>query len=393
MQNHAMDAIQAALHGQMVFCKFLAANDTGLTGGHQRGIYISKPAISILFDTPGRRGEIKDRWAKIRWQGGIETNTRFIYYGQKSRNEYRITNFGRGFPFLDHEYTGALFVFVKNSEDDYQGFVLNSEEEINQFLDTFAISPTETNQLIDIHRANPLVQEKVKMREFIRNFKDEFPSSDHMAMVARVIHEEVYDHIEYVYENPDQKLIDWIDLEYRLFRELEHIRYGELISNGFNSVEEFIAMANQVLNRRKSRAGKSLEHHLSVIFDSNSLKYQAQAITEGNKRPDFLFPSQEAYRNLKYPTEKLVSLAAKTTCKDRWRQIINEADRLRDKPKYLCTLQQGISPAQLDEMHRENVVLVVPEKYILTYPKTYRDRIWTLKHFVGYIREIEGING
>ena len=130
-----------------------------------------------------------------------------------------------------------------------------------------------------------------------------------------------------------------------------------------------------------------------MIFDSNSLKYQAQAITEGNKRPDFLFPSQEAYRNLKYPTEKLVSLAAKTTCKDRWRQIINEADRLRDKPKYLCTLQQGISPAQLDEMHRENVVLVVPEKYILTYPKTYRDRIWTLKHFVGYIREIEGING
>ena len=49
-----------------------------------------------------------------------------------------------------------------------------------------------------------------------------------------------------------------------------------------------------------------------------------------------------------------LSLAAKTTCKDRRRQVINEADRLRDKPKFLCTLQQGISPAQMDEMQAEN---------------------------------------
>ena len=45
-----MLAIQAAFHGQKVFCKFLSANDTGLTGGHQAGIYISKPSIPILFD-------------------------------------------------------------------------------------------------------------------------------------------------------------------------------------------------------------------------------------------------------------------------------------------------------------------------------------------------------
>ena len=91
-----------------------------------------------------------------------------------------------------------------------------------------------------------------------------------------------------------------------------------------------------------------------------------------------------------FPTDKLISLAAKTTCKDRWRQIINEADRLRDRPKYLCTLQQGISPAQMDEMQAENVVLVVPEPYIASYPKDRRDRIWTIARFVKYIQEIEG---
>mgnify|MGYP002868622352 CR=1 FL=1 len=111
----------------------------------------------------------------------------------------------------------------------------------------------------------------------------------------------------------------------------------------FKSVDEFVSMANQVLNRRKSRAGKSLEHHLAAIFDENHISYTAQAVTEGNKRPDFIFPSEAAYHDLSFPVQKITSLAAKTTCKDRWRQILNEADRLRDGKKYLCTLQQGIS--------------------------------------------------
>ena len=65
--------------------------------------------------------------------------------------------------------------------------------------------------------------------------------------------------------------------------------------------------------------------------------------------------------------EKLASLAAKTTCKDRWRQVLNEADRLRSQNKFLCTLQQGISSAQLEEMKSEKVVSVVPQRYIATY--------------------------
>ena len=70
--------------------------------------------------------------------------------------------------------------------------------------------------------------------------------------------------------------------------------------------------------------------------------------------------------------------------------MLNEADRLRDNPKYLCTLQQGISGAQMDEMQSENVILVVPKPYIVTYPKDRRDRIWTLAQFVQYVKSIEG---
>ena len=74
----------------------------------------------------------------------------------------------------------------------------------------------------------------------------------------------------------------------------------------------------------------------------------------------------------------MILLAAKTTCKDCWRQVINEADRLRGKNKYLCTLQQGISTAQMDEMESEKVISVVLKPYIASYPRDRQDRIWTI---------------
>ena len=383
------NAIASVLKGKLAYCKFLSANDTGLTGGHQAGIYISKPSISILFDTPGIKGDNKDRWVNIKWNNETDTRTRFIYYGRGTRNEYRITNFGRDFPFLKPEYTGSLFVFSKLDEEDYEGYFLNSDDDIEQFLDTFVISPTETNRLIDINQIQPETQEQIAIREFISGLTVDFPASEEMSAAARTIQNHVYNQLDFIRSNPDQKIIAWTNTEYALFRALEHTRYGKTLAKGFTSVDDFIIMANMVLNRRKSRAGKSLEHHLAAIFDGNELEYTAQAVTEGNKKPDFIFPSQSAYHDSSFPAEKLISLAAKTTCKDRWRQILNEANRLRSRPKFLCTLQQGISPAQMDEMQAENVILVVPAPYISSYPADRQNRIWSLSQFITYVRNME----
>ncbi|WP_366544546.1 type II restriction endonuclease, partial [Salmonella enterica] len=76
---------------------------------------------------------------------------------------------------------------------------------------------------------------------------------------------------------------------------------------------------------------KSLELHLEQLFNEYGLKtFETQAVTEGNKKPDFLFPSAQAYHDEAFPEQKLRMLAVKTTCKDRWRQILNEADRIQD---------------------------------------------------------------
>lgn len=72
----------------------------------------------------------------------------------------------------------------------------------------------------------------------------------------------------------------------------------------------------------------------------------------------FPFPSAGAYHDTEFPVENLRMLAVKTTCKDRWRQILNEADKIHQV--HLFTLQEGVSLAQYREMRESGVRLVVP---------------------------------
>ena len=391
MSELVIKAIDSVLSGKDSYCKFLSANDSGETGGHQSGILVSKTAKNMLFtDQEIKDNNILKKNGVIKWQDDFETACTFTWY--ESKNELRITGFGRGFPLLRPEYTGALFVLVKDSPEDFQGFLFNTDEDIQEFLDTFGLTPAETNRPIELNEVSFEAKEKKAISFFIDSLTVDFPSSIDMSDAARKIVFEVYSTKLLTIKDPDTALLQWTEAEYRLFREIEHSRYGNTIAQGFKSVDDFITLANQVLNRRKSRAGKSLEHHLSAIFDDNKVLYTAQAITEGNKKPDFLFPSEEAYHDINFSIDKLCTLAAKTTCKDRWRQILNEADRLRDENKYLCTMQQGISSAQMDEMQAEKVVLVVPKPYIMAYPKEKRDRIWTVGQFVSYVKEMEGIS-
>ena len=393
MQNLATQAILSVMGGKMAYCKFLRANDTGKTGAHQAGLYLSKPAVPILFGQSFQKGQNQDRMVKIAWQDGKVTDSRFIYYGCGTRNEYRITRFGRGFEFLRPEYTGSLFVLVKYSEEDYQAFVLDNADLIDQFLDAFGMSPAQTNNLIDTGSMQLETKEAAAIDRFITSLGPDakFPETRVMAKVARQIQGEVFDHDEYIQTNPDRKLLDWTDEEYRLFKAVEHALEWPCIQRGFRSIDEFIKIAKSLINRRMSRAGKSLEHHLAALFDGNGIAYEPQVVTEGNKTPEFIFPSGAAYHNPAFVTGKLTSLAAKTTCKDRWRQILNEADRLRDETKFLCTLQQGSSSKQMEEMAAEKVTLVVPIDYIDTYPREWRNQIWSLKKFIDYVREKESM--
>lgn len=381
-------AVEATIAGRDTYVKFLSANDSGATGAHQSGVLLSLSAVSMVFgEIPA--SAIEKRGIRVTWQDDVTTDSVFTWY--KSKRELRLTRLGRNFPYLNPDVTGALFVFTQVTADEYTAYLLNTEDEIDAYLAAFGLGPQDTGRIVPRGKAPMPLSENDEIERFVSALGvadgAEFPVSDDVSRAAREIQERVHDHAEQVRTNPDAKLVEYTRVEYAIFRELERQAYGERIARGFADVEAFVDLANRVLNRRKSRAGRSLEHHLDAIFTANDLAFEPQVVTEGNKKPDFVFPSGGAYHDPTFPAGDLVVLAAKTTCKDRWRQILNEADRTKDGTHYLVTLQQGNSDRQLEEMAAERVQLVVPKQYHGAYPARFRSSIWTLRQFISFVRE------
>lgn len=389
MNDILSKAIRSVQQSEIAFCKYITANDTGATGAHQAGYHISKAAWRLFFNEPGVKGEIKDIFITIKWQDDFNTESRFIYYGQKSRNEYRLTRYGKGFPFLNDDNIGDLLIIAKNGEKNYSAFVLSSDEDIDYFLAALNISSSDINGIIPKQFEQNAEDRLLEcFNAFLKSLNVEFPPTIDLANTARNCYINSYGvTAKVIQKNPDTEILKWLDSEFQLFKIIENDRYTKQIQTPFPNVEELIAIANTILNRRKSRAGKSLEHHLSEVFRHFQLLFSPQANTEDNKKPDFLFPTEEHYHNPRFDENKLIMLASKTTCKDRWRQILNEADRI--KVKHLFTLQQGISTNQLEEMYKHNVCLVVPQPYLKSFPEKFRHRILTLDGFVQLAKNLQ----
>ncbi|MBQ8456229.1 MAG: restriction endonuclease [Prevotella sp.] len=379
-------SIETVKRAKTSFCRFITGNDAGTTGSHQAGFYIPKNAAPLLFGTECKRGENKEKWVTIKWQNDIETTSRFIYYGQKTRNEYRITRFGKNFEFLQDKYVGSLIIIAEIDVDYYKAFVLESEDDIESFLSYFNLSTEQTNQIIDLTQARDEGDMlRLAIMERIKDLQ-EFPMTYEMGKMAQDIYNRLNNVTpEQIRKTPDKILMSWYSAEWELFRSLEEKVYKPVYTQPFADCQSLIDFSNKILNRRKSRAGKSLEHHLSAIFNAEDLVFEEQAVTEENKKPDFLFPNSECYHNFEFPAEDLTVLGAKTTCKDRWRQVTTEADRVDEK--YLFTLQPGISRNQLKEMASEKVLLVVPEDHIQTFPKEYQGSLNTLSGFINLVRQ------
>ena len=78
-------------------------------------------------------------------------------------------------------------------------------------------------------------------------------------------------------------------------------------------------------------------------------------------------------------------LGVKTTCKDRWRQVLSEAARIPDK--HLLTLEPGISENQTNEMQANRLQLVLPSELHVTYRENQQAWLMSLKEFVSHVME------
>ena len=184
--------------------------------------------------------------------------------------------------------------------------------------------------------------------------------------------------------DPDHALMDWWTAEESLFLGLERVLVEPRIKAGFETVEDFISYSLSVQNRRKSRAGSAFENHLQALFDELDIDCSRGRVTEGNRKPDFLFPGIDHYRDLAFESALLTMLGVKTTCKDRWRQVLTEAERIPEK--HLCTLEPAISAGQLAEMTEEHLTLVAPGSILSTYSPPSGTVVLSISDFVELVR-------
>ena len=206
--------------------------------------------------------------------------------------------------------------------------------------------------------------EEFYLAEMIARFGRQFPKTAVFSAYARETLTEIQP-----LDNPDFVLIQWLEREEMLFKTFEKYLVSTRLKEGFqDNVDDFFQFALSALNRRKSRAGHSLENHVETLLVARNIRYERGGITENRSKPDFLFPDSATYHDKNFDAQKLTMLGVKSTCKDRWRQVLSEADRIVEK--HLLTLEAAISSYQLEEMRTRNLQLVVPESIHQTYQKS-----------------------
>lgn len=228
------------------------------------------------------------------------------------------------------------------------------------------------------------ISEESHLDEMLNKFSGGFPSTREFSAFARSTLSDIN-----LSDGYDDVLMAWLEREEVLFRALEKHIIGERLSKGFDGdVDGFISFSLSVHNRRKSRAGLSLENHLEEVFRGVGVRYTRTPVTENKSKPDFVFPGVEEYRDLLFDSSRLTMLGVKSTCKDRWRQVLAEADRI--DMKHLLTLEASISQGQTDEMQAKNLQLVLPQNLHDTYTVGQQKWLMSLDSFISLVLTKQG---
>lgn len=158
------------------------------------------------------------------------------------------------------------------------------------------------------------------------------------------------------------------EIEYRLYRahelkrrasELLAILVGgaDLASTIVRRYPDIDAVLLSASQQRKTRAGRSFEHHIAAALKAGHVRFQEQAVT-GGRRPDFVLPDLATLRKKTRQRSDALVLAAKTTLRERWKQVSSEH---LNCDVYLATVDDRVSPTAIHEMAGLGIRLVVPE--------------------------------
>lgn len=411
-----VDVLQGA---ELVYLKKLSLNDWQWSENplaRQGGVYIPREDRDSGFfpplgmkDRPGGEPPIREIWFDLEWPQVAETKTaRLVHYTSKGQ-ETHLTNVVKD-PFLGVSPASFLVIARKRLRTgefrftalvadsggagvDYLRdlFRFGSDFISGSFIPEVAAKNSEDRVLGYVEQA--VLAWRAGTLDAFAQFHAVIPGTGQMAAMAQR---------EYLEANKLQSLDPFAlgapgdavmhisrDIEYRLFRDFElKARSMELVrivlgmNNASMSVErslralitEFPRIDKVLLSaaqQRKSRAGKSFELHIERLLKDGGIPYEAQVVIESKKRPDFVLPDIRLYADATRMREEALVLSAKTTLRERWKQVHAE---IRDCELYLATVDENVAASAIGEMGEAGITLVVPESLKVSDAAVYRQQ-------------------
>jgi hypothetical protein len=132
-----------------------------------------------------------------------------------------------------------------------------------------------------------------------------------------------------------------------------------IIRRLIDSVRDIDALMLSASQQRRARAGYSFEHHIEAMLIAGELPFEKQVVIEAKKRPDFVLPSLRHLRRPPSGREAGLILSAKTTLRERWKQVQRE---MGESDLFLATVDETIASNAIEDMAEMGITLVVPEK-------------------------------
>ena len=382
-----------------LFIKKLSRNDCSWAedpeNGHQSGVYIpSEIRVSGFF--PGLRNlnpkkpHIFESQIPTIWPSSGETKLSNLKHYSNKGSEMHFTGVPKEeFAFLTPASLLVGGVIEKATVGDcrYWFVTIDSACEIAELLETsfnldagfhfglfnpwdvLRVQKDETEQLIDelldAIKTGQLEQFVARVsvmpppEQFASRAQESYMTSNGLASLD-----------PYTMKKPGDALMKISrDIEFSLyksaemrFRAAEVIRIvttggGDMVSTIVRNFHKLDALFLSASQQRKSRAGRSFEHHIGKLLADGGISFEAQAVT-GGRRPDFVMPNVVTLQKTDRTYDEALILSAKTTLRERWKQVGLEKFRCS---LFLATVDDRVSASAISDMESHGIHLVVPE--------------------------------
>ncbi|MWD26889.1 restriction endonuclease [Aquicoccus sp. SCR17] len=390
-----------------LFVKKLSNNDRDWArydNKHQAGVYIPHehrdggffPALKVKERDKPDADEIRERFFGIVWPQASDEpkKTRLVHYTSKGQ-ETHLTRLPK--PLFSDLLPASFLVMGRirgEPEPLYECLTIDSGSDDAAYLtELLALKPE-----FVVGEFNPAGTVE-KERELILDFAEQvikawlageiipfaadnaaMPSTTDLAGMARDKFLEQHGLAAlnpFEIETPGDALREISrNIEWELFREFQRreravalvrivmgddpvtVDAAHVIRRLVDELPEIDRLMLSASQQRKSRAGYSYEHHIEAMLGGGGIPFEKQVIIEARKRPDFILPSLKFINAKKPEAETGLILSAKTTLRERWKQVEREKGK---RALYLTTVDENIAGNAIEDMASFGVHLVIPE--------------------------------